>query len=196
MGYRIHQDLDDFDYYQGKVYYGGSTRFELLTPRSDTEKKLWRENQKIAYQGSLKQLLASMVADSLGEQGFKVYQAIPDSLRLFKEVRSSNGVNVISNHLHNRIEAIRGARLILPGQLVTERLVVSGTQLEVFNTKKRSRSPYSDMPYAYTQITFPQGYIVITPQGWVSMAMGMEIAGDLGNDRYSTLLPADWKRDD
>jgi len=27
------------------------------------------------------------------------------------------------------------------------------------------------------------------------MPMGFEIAGYLGNDRYSTLLPADWKRD-
>ncbi|QRR04178.1 carboxypeptidase-like regulatory domain-containing protein [Dyadobacter sandarakinus] len=196
LGYRIHQDLDDFDFYQGKVYYGGSTRFELLVPKDSLQKKLWRANQKIAYQGSLKHLLASMVADSLIEQGFKVYQVIPDSLRLFKSVRTTNGVNLLSNHLHNRIEAVRGARLIVPGELITERLVVSRTQLEVFNTKKRTGSPYDDMPFAYSQISFPQGYMVITPQGWVSMPMGMEIAGDLGNDRFSTLLPADWKRDD
>jgi hypothetical protein len=42
----------------------------------------------------------------------------------------------------------------------------------------------------------PQGYIVITPQGWVVLPMNFEIAGDLGNDRFSTLLPSDWKRDD
>jgi len=195
LGYRIYQDLDDFDFYNGKVYYGGSTRFELLIPKDSLQKKLWRSNQKIAYQGSLKHLLASMVADSLQEQGFKVYQATPDSLRMFKSVRSVNGVNTLANHLHNRIEAIRGMRLIQPGELITERLVVSRTQLEIFNTQKRGRSPYSDMPYAYSQITFPQGYMIITPQGWVSMPMGFEIAGDLGNDRFSTLLPADWKRD-
>ncbi|WP_229211773.1 carboxypeptidase-like regulatory domain-containing protein [Dyadobacter arcticus] len=196
LGYRIHQDLDDFDYFSGKVYYGGSTRFELLVPKDSLQKKQWRSNQKIAYQGSLKHLLASMVSDSLQEQGFKVYQVIPDSLRLFKQVRNPNGFNILSNHLHNRIEAVRGFRLVSPGELVTERLVVSMTQLEIFNTKKKGRSPYSDMPYAYTQITMPQGYMVITPQGWVVMPMGFEIAGDLGNDRFSTLLPADWKRDD
>jgi hypothetical protein len=38
--------------------------------------------------------------------------------------------------------------------------------------------------------------MVITPSGWVSIPMGFEIAGDLGNDRFSSLLPADWKRDD
>ncbi|GGC00476.1 carboxypeptidase-like regulatory domain-containing protein [Dyadobacter sediminis] len=195
LGYRIHQDLDDFDYFNGKVYYGGSTRFELLAPKDSLQKKSWRLNQKIAYQGSLKHLLASMVADSLQEQGFKVYQVIPDSLRMFKSVRSVNGVNTLANHLHNRIEAIRGMRLIQPGELITERLVISRTQLEIFNTKKRGRSPYSDMPYAYSQITFPQGYMIITPQGWVSMPMGFEIAGELANDRFSTLLPADWKRD-
>lgn len=196
LGYRIHQDLDDFDYFNGKVYYGGSTRFELLEPKDETQRKQWRANQKTAYQGSLKHLLASIVADSVQEQGFKIYQVIPDSMRMFKSVRTVNGYNTISNHLHNRIEAIRGMRLVRPGELPNERLVVSLTQLEVFNTKKGGRSPYSDMPYAYTQITLPQGYMVITPQGWVVMPMGFEIAGDLGNDRFSSLLPADWKRDE
>jgi hypothetical protein len=196
LGYRIHQDLDDFDYFNGKVYYGGSTRFELLVPKDSLQKKKWRANQKVAYKGSLKHLLASMVSDSLLEQGFKVYQVIPDSMRMFKSVRSTNGLNMLSNHLHNRIEAVRGMRLVRAGELETERLVVSMTQLEVFNMNKKGRSPYSDMGYAYTQITLPQGYMVITPQGWVVMPMGFEIAGDLGNDRFSTLLPADWKRDD
>ena len=195
LGYRIHQDLDDFDFYAGKLYYGGSTRFELLVPKDEAQKNLWRANQKIAYQGSLKHLLASMVADSLQENGFRVYQAIPDSMRMFKSVRSPNGYNSISNHVHNRIEETRGFRLVRPGELATERLVISYTQLEVFNMKKQGRSPYPDMPYGYTQITMPSGYIVITPQGWVSMPMGFEIAGDLGNDRFSNLLPADWVRD-
>jgi hypothetical protein len=196
LGYRIHQDIDDFDYFGGKVYYGGSTRFELLVPKDSLQKKQWRANQKVAYQGSLKHLLASMVSDSLIEQGFKVYQVIPDSLRLFKSVSTVNGMNQLSRHLHNRIEAVRGMRLVRPGELPTERLVVSMTQLEIFNTNRKGRSPYSDMPFAYTQITMPQGYIVITPQGWVVMPMGFEIAGDLGSDRFSTLLPADWRRDD
>jgi len=194
LGYKIHQDLDDFDYFEGRVLYGGSTRFELLKPKDEAQKNLWRENQKRAYEGSLKHLLASMVSDSLQEQGFKVYQEIPDSMRMFRSVRSINGYNSIANNLHNRIEPILGNRLIKPGELITERLVVSGTMLEVFYTKKRGSSPYSDMPYVYTQIRFPQGYCVITPQGWVVMPMGFEIAGYLGNDRYSTLLPADWKR--
>ncbi len=194
LGYKIHQDLDDFDYYQGRVLYGGSTRFELLTPKDSVQKKQWRANQKIAYQGSLKHLLASMVADSLQEEGFKVYQEIPDSMRMFRSVRSMNGYNSIANNVHNRIEPILGNRLIRPGELMTERLVVSKTMLEVFYTKKRGSSPYSDMPYVYTQLKFPQGYCVITPQGWVVMPMGFEIAGYLGNDRYSTLLPADWKK--
>ncbi|MCE7042598.1 carboxypeptidase-like regulatory domain-containing protein [Dyadobacter sp. CY312] len=195
LGYRIFQDLDDFDFFEGKVYYGGSTRFELLVPKDDAQKKLWRANQKVAYTGSMKHLLASMVADSLIEQGFKVYQVIPDSLRRFG-VRQGYGNNLLSNHLHTRIEAVRGMRLIRPGELETERLLVSGTPLEVFYTNKKSRSPYADMPHPFTQITFPNGYIVITPQGWVSMPMGFEIAGDLGKDRFSSLLPADWKRDD
>lgn len=194
MGYKIHQDLDDFDFYQGRVLYGGSTRFELLTPKDSAQKKLWRANQKAVYKGSLKHLLASMVADSLLEEGFKVYQEIPEAMRIFRS-RTINGYNSIANNVHNRIEPILGNRLIRPGELMTERLLVSKTMLEVFYMKKKGNSPYSDMPYVYTQLKFPEGYCVITPQGWVVMPMGFEIAGYLGNDRYSTLLPADWKKE-
>ena len=194
LGYRIYQDLDDFDYYNGKVLYGGATRFELLKPKDDAQKKLWRANQEAAYKGSLKNLLASMVSDSLIENGFRVYQEIPDSLR-FSSMRPSNGYNSISNHVNNRITLVRGEKLIRPGELENERLVVSSTKLEVFNMKKKGRSIYPDMPYAYTQITLPRGYMIITPEGWVVMPMSFEIAGDLGNDRFSTLLPADWVRD-
>jgi hypothetical protein len=154
LGYRIHQDLDDFDYFNGKVYYGGSTRFELLKPKDEAQRKQWRTNQKEAYSGSLKHLLTSIVADSLQEQGFKVFQVIPDSLRIFKSVRAVNGYNAIANHVHNRIEAVRGMRLVRPGELPTERFIVSLTQLEVFNMNKHGRSPYADMPYAYTQSRF------------------------------------------
>ena len=195
LGYMIYQDLADFDFYEGQVYYGGNTRFELLKPANEEEKKRWRTNQETAYQGSLKQLLTSMVSDSLRENGFRVFQEIPDSLRMFKRVSTYNGMNVIKNHLHNRIEEIMGATLIRPGELETERLVVSGTKLEIFNLNKRSNSPYSDMSYAYSVISFPQGYAVISPQGWLIVPNGIDIRGDLGNDRFANLLPADWKRD-
>lgn len=195
LGYIIHQDLYDFDFFEGKVFYGGNTRFELMKPENEGQKNLWRSNQKKAYQGSLKQLLTSMVTDSLREFGFRVFQEIPDSLRMFNSVRSYNGLNPIKNHIHNRIEEIRGSQLVQPGELETERLVVSGTKLEVFNMNKRDRSPYTDMSYAYTVISMPKGFIVINPQGWVVMPMGFEIAGDLGNDRFANLLPSDWKRD-
>lgn len=196
LGYRIHQDLDDFDFFNGTLYYGGATRFELMKPKDEAQRKLWRSNQKEAYKGSLKHLLTSMVADSLLENGFKVFQAIPDSLRMFKQVRSVNGYNSITNHIHNRIEPVRGMRLVQPGELPTERLIVSRTQMEVFDTNKHGRSPYPDMPFAYTQITLPEGFMVTTPQGWVVMPMGLHISGDLGNNRFSHLLPADWSRDE
>ncbi len=195
LGYMIYQDLDDFDFHEGKVYYGGNTRFELLTPKNAEQKADWRSNQVIAYQGSLKQLLRGMVSDSLREYGFRVFQEIPESLRIFSQVRAVNGQNLIRNHINNRILEVRGSQLIQDGELPTERLVVSQTKLEVFDTRQRGRSPYSDLPQAYTQITLPKGYFVITPAGWVVMPMGFELAGHMGSDRFANLLPADWQAD-
>lgn len=198
LGYLIYQDLSDFDFYEGKVYYGGNTRFELLKPANEEEKNRWRTNQKTAYQGSLKQLLTSMVSDSLRENGFRVFQKVPDSLRSLRLLSgggASGSPYSIKNYLHYRIDEVRGAALIQPGELATERLVVSGTPLEIFNLEKRGNSPYADMSYAYSVISFPQGYAVISPQGWLIMPNGIDIRGDLGNDRFANLLPSDWQRD-
>ncbi len=195
LGYIIHQDLDEFDYHNGKLYYGGNTRFELMKPENEAQQKLWRANQEKAYKGSLKQLLSSMVSDSLNENGFRVFQEIPESERVFNTVRVQAGTNPIKNHLNNRLEEIRGAKLIQPGQLENERIVSCSTSLEIFDLNKRGRSPYTDMAYSYSTISMPQGYIVITPQGWIVTPMGFEIRGDLGNDRFAKLLPSDWKRD-
>ena len=192
LGYIVYQELNDFDFFDGKLYYGGNTRFELLKPANDEERQRWRANQETAYQGSLKQLLTSMVTDSLREIGFRVFQEIPESQRMFKSVRAVNGSNAIRNHLHDRIEEVRGAQLIEPGELPNERRVVSETKLEVFDLKKRGNSPYSDLKHAYSVISFPQGYAVISPKGWLVMPMGISIAGDLGNDRFANLLPSDW----
>ncbi|WP_373511888.1 carboxypeptidase-like regulatory domain-containing protein [Persicitalea sp.] len=198
LGYMIYQDLSDFDFYENTMYYGGNTRFELLKPENEEEKNHWRANQKVAYQGSLKQLLTGMVSDSLRENGFQVFQQVPDSLRALR-LLSGGGANAnpysIKNYLHYRIDEVRGAKLIRPGELETERLLVSGTKLEVFDLNKKGNSRYADMPYAYSLITLPQGYAVISPQGWVVVPMGMEVGGDLANDRFANLLPSDWQRD-
>ena len=195
LGYLIYQELSEFDYFNSIMYYGGNTRFELLTPENEKEEARWRANRIEAYQGSLKHLLTSMVADSLLENGFRVFQEIPDSLRVADNDSANYPAHSIERHLHTRIKEVRGADLIQAGELPTERRIVSATKLEVFDLNKRGRSRYSDMPYAQSAIHLPQGYAVITPLGWVVVPMGLEISGDLSSDRFATLLPADWVRE-
>jgi hypothetical protein len=192
LGYLIYHDLSEFDFFNERMYYGGNTRFEPLKPANEEERTRWQTNQKQAYRGSLKQLLTSLVSDSLLENGFRVFQQVPDSLRSVR-IRTLDDLNTLNNNVYYLIEEVRGAQLIRPGELETERVLVSGTSLEVFDLNKPGQSRYTDMPYAYSLIALPQGYAVITPQGWVVAPMGMEVSGYLSNDRFATLLPADWQ---
>ena len=190
LGYLIYHDLSEFDFYKQIMYYGGNTRFKLLEPANEEEKNRWQANQKQAYRGSLKQLLTSLVSDSLLENGFRVFQQVPDSLRSMRAIDSPNSS---TNKVYYSNEEVRGAQLIQPGELETERRLVSGTSLEVFDLNQPGHSRYTDMPYAYSLISLPQGYAVITPQGWVVAPLGMEVGGYLANDRFATLLPSDWQ---
>jgi hypothetical protein len=192
LGYLIYHDLSEFDFFKERMYYGGNTRFELLKPANEEEKNRWQANQKRAYQGSLKQLLTSLVSDSLLQNGFRVFQQVPDSLRSVR-IRALDDLNTLKNNVYYLIEEVRGTQLIRPGELENERVLVSGTSLEVFDLNKPGQSRYTDMPYAYSLIALPQGYAVITPQGWVVAPMGMEVSGYLSNDRFANLLPSDWQ---
>lgn len=175
LGYRIYQDVESFDLYEGRMYTSGSTRFEEMKPKNAKQLARWKRNRDQAYRGSLKHLLVSLVADRLAEDGFQVNQQVQPP-----------GPN-------SAFRTLKGAQLIAPGDIPSERRLVSDAMLQVFYLKKRGVSPYYNMPYAYTEITLPAGFMVITTNGWVVTPMQNTIAGYLGNDRLSSLLPADWE---
>jgi len=189
LGYRITYQLDYFDYYQTVTYYAGSTRFEELKPESPAQTERWRKNRQNAYEGSLRHLLTSLMAGSHEEEGFLVYEAGFDL--------PTGGANQPIYQFESQRGAKRLVRdsLFRPGQLAHERLMVSRKPLEVFYTRAYARSPYSDMPYAYSVMTLPQGYAVVTVDGWIAQPNGMEVRGHLSRDRLSILLPADWQPD-
>lgn len=194
LGYRIYQELDDFDYFNGFVYFGGSARFEELKPSSESERLRWIVNRKIAYKGSLKHLLTSIISNNAAAEGFRVFK-IRDTLSRKIVFLGASRRPKIADPDENKIE-IDPAELVSPGRAANEKHISTNQILEVFYTKRHGRSPYSDMPYQYSEIKLPQNFVVVTNQGWVVEPRGLMVEGHLSSDRLGTLLPADWKNSD
>jgi hypothetical protein len=186
LGYRIYYDLLRFDTFRGATYYSGTSRFEEVKPENPKQADRWKWNRQLAYRGSSRHLLASLVAGTYQKEGYMIYQAdflVPanPAIPLFQFVTKQPGM-VVSDSL------------IKPASLPHERLLVSKKPLEIFYTRRRSlSSPYPKIPYAYSLLILPQGRALITDDGWVSQPMGFEIRGDMSSDRLGNLLPSDWK---
>ena len=193
-GYRVIYDLQHFEAPpSGGILVAGTARFEELKPEDERQANRFRRNRIIAYNGSIRHLMASLITNTTEQAGFQVYQedvTKPVSL----DARSVTLSAMVNDY--KRLVAVKGPALILPGRLPSERRLVSPMKLIVFYTKATSEfSPYPDARYAYTEIKLPAGQLQMTVDGVITMPESMEAKGSMGNDRLSSLLPADWKPD-
>ncbi|GAB3985407.1 hypothetical protein GCM10028807_00590 [Spirosoma daeguense] len=191
IGYRLIYDLQHFDARAEGVFYAGAARFEELKPENERQANRFRRNQLLAYKGSIRHLMASLVDKTYGEAGFQVYQEDPS--RTISIDRRSITLTAAVND-YKRLIPVQVSTLIQPGRLSTERKLVSPLKLIIFYTNAFSSfSPYPDARYAYTEMKLPSGSMQMTVDGVITMPEGMEVKGTMGNDRLSTMLPADWK---
>ncbi|MCE6991508.1 carboxypeptidase regulatory-like domain-containing protein [Dyadobacter sp. CY323] len=192
LGYRLIYDLRHFDAtLSGKVYSAGTARFEELKPESERQADRFRRNRLIAYRGSIRHLMASLIDGTFEQAGFLVYQE-DVTKPISVERRIITLTAAISEY--KRLVPIQVSKLIQPGRLPSERRLVSPMKLIVFYTKASSGfSPYPDARYAYTELQLPSGQLQMTVDGVITMPEGMEAEGSMGDDRLSTMLPADWK---
>ncbi|GAB3319799.1 hypothetical protein GCM10027299_12770 [Larkinella ripae] len=194
LGYRLMYALQHFDAAaSGNVFSAGTARFEELKPENERVANRFRRNRLVAYQGSIRHLLASLIDNTFGQAGFLVYQE--DATKPISTERRSITLAAAVND-YKRLLPIQASALIQPGRLATERRLVSPRKLIVFYTNAVSGfSPYPDARYAYTEIRLPAGQLQMTVNGVITMPEGMEAKGSMADDRLSTMLPADWKPD-
>ncbi|MBD2757836.1 carboxypeptidase-like regulatory domain-containing protein [Spirosoma validum] len=190
LGYKLWYDMLYFDGTNQKVYYAGTARFEEMKPENEKQANRFRRNRMIAYQGSTRHLMATLVDSTYEQAGFLVYQenmAIPID-------RDRSMHTTLTGSIKRRLLPLRIHELILPGKLPFERRLVTPKPLVVFYIHATSPySPYADARYAYSQITLPTGQFQFTVDGTITVPEGMEIQGSLADDRLSRLLPAEWQ---
>ena len=195
LGYTLAYDLLYFDGTSQLVYYAGTTRFEEMKPQDDRQAKRFRRNRMIAYKGSTRHLMTSLIDSTYTQEGFLVYQeniGVPMVRSLTNRTTLEGSVSTANRKGH--LQPINLRELIQPGRLPFERRLVSDKTLIVFYTfATSSYSPYVDARYAYSEIKMPTGQIQLTVDGVVTSPNGMVEQGSLSDDRVSRMLPDDWQ---
>ncbi len=187
LGYRLHYNLLHFDSFRRVAHYAGTSRFEILTPENTEQATRWERNRKKAYQGSMRHLIASLIARTYEREGFLVYTSKIDI--------ADNASPLFQFGGNQPTDSVQPDSVLKAAQLPSERRFFSAKPLEIFYTWNRSvSSPYKDMPYAYSIVYMPKGKAaIVTTDGWISQPNGLEVRGVMSEDRLATLLPIDWQ---
>lgn len=194
LGYRLVYDLQHFDAAaSGKTYSAGTARFEEIKPETERQANRFRRNRLAAYQGSIRHLMATLVDNTFEQAGFMVFQE--DVTKPMPADRKSITLAAAISE-YKRLIPVKAATLIQPGKLSTERRLVSSMKLIVFYRNAPSNfSPYPDARYEYTEISLPSGHLQLATNGVITKPEGMVAQGSMGDDRLSTMLPAEWQPD-
>ncbi len=186
LGYRLYYDLGHFQTFRQATFYAGTSRFEEMQPETAQQQQIWQRNRQRAYRGSLRHLITSLLAGTQEKEGFLVYQATFD-------VPADPGIPLLLFVGQEPGTPVQADSLFRPGELPQERELRSTRPLEIIYSRKVSlNSPYRRLPFAYTLLLLPKGYATVTTNGWVSQPMGMELRGNMNDNRLASLLPADW----
>ena len=107
LGYKIYYLLEQFEVYRdGSSMYLGKPRYEPMEPRNEAEARKWKINRYLAYTGSFRHFLATLVNNDFREQGFfitKVMNAQPNADQVQQVFSSGVLIEPGSRHFERRL---------------------------------------------------------------------------------------------
>lgn len=187
LGYRLYYNLLHFDFYQGKLLFAGTARFEELSATDADQRSVWQANRQKVYQGSLQHLMANLLKGTHEQAGYSVYRT-----PLMGEA-TDQMLPLVRTNDRQYLNGQQAQALFRPGEFASERRLVSDQPLEVYDNRVyAANSPYRDSPYAYSLLLMPKGTLELTLNGGITQSHGLDVRGYLGNERLATLLPTDW----
>lgn len=74
LGYRIKYFLESFTKSHDDLRYRGKMRFSNLVPLRGTDKRSWKSNRRISYNGSFNHFKKALLKGELRKEGFRVYR--------------------------------------------------------------------------------------------------------------------------
>ncbi|WP_295714904.1 carboxypeptidase-like regulatory domain-containing protein [Mucilaginibacter sp.] len=195
LGYLIKYKLGTFHYLSnGLVYFEGTPQFEELTG-SESEKKRWKKQRLITYQGSSMHFLRSAITNQLEEEGFKVSRLIrkPDTdyykltnQQSIKSIYKGESLPVDSFINHTNKKGVFAMKFNDCLYIIYTKKVQSPNINKIGFTAKLPN-------YATTIITFNEPYALFGIEGIITNPQSISFEGDWGESGIANLLPPDYQ---
>jgi len=186
LGYRMSYQLKQFSVNQNTYTISGFIWFQQIPTADTTLLKLWFDRRGDAYRGSSRHLLKSILAQTVKEEGFDLYQ---DKSGLPDVVRQANFLTNINNSI---IPFSPDGKVHHDG-LITENSIQLPARLEAHYLKKAAPPKiYRNIAAPISWIEVKGGSLRVTNQGIALNPDLMVISGAMGESRVAEALPYDY----
>ncbi|MFD3293430.1 carboxypeptidase-like regulatory domain-containing protein [Aquirufa sp. KTFRIE-69F] len=169
LGYKQTYVLDGFEKKLNRISYKGLSRYESIEAQNNKQKARWEENRIIAYKGSIRHFLKSLLNNRLKEEGFKAYFLNSDS------TKSTNSPLYFD---YNPQEIIKPTSIPNLYSLTILKPMVILYENEQLSAQFSEIKPLSE--------------ILISSEGNLLDPYSVEINGKMGEKRLANLLPLDF----
>ncbi|HEX8060231.1 MAG TPA: carboxypeptidase-like regulatory domain-containing protein, partial [Cyclobacteriaceae bacterium] len=186
LGYNLRFTIGNCFFNAKKFTILGNIAYE---EKQGTEKQMsrWKENREKVYRGSPQHFLRSVLDSTLDKDGFKVYNDITDSEKIFRgSTLSANlGKTIVRDSIEKRVTpAAYGMYSFgLPGRL------------EVHYLRKRAWSlAYTDIGHSISWFEVKPGtQIIVSRSGIIQNPESITVVGNMSKLRVADWLPLNYK---
>ncbi len=187
LGYRVSFHMSKFESDGNKTFLSGYKFFENALAEDPEKKKKQVRSRDIAFKDSFRNFLVSLARKDLDSYGFEMFtmkmtrEFYLTKIPLEREVASGNFVSVNADSI------------CLFDKDKGHFILHSRYPLIVFQRKHySSTSVFSDYPFKYSQIIFPNQYCTFTENGWLIAPNGITIHDAWASEGFAEMLPIDY----
>lgn len=188
LGYRLTYDLETFEGSSASLRYHGEERFDELVPADSAEAERWTHAREVAYRGSMRHLLRSLVQGTTEAEGFALTLTLTDPLGY----RASFGMpdRPVTGDRVIRVDSTGWGTVRVRGQLGVRftQEAESPAYLESSWFRERRRQPDATQ---HSMVVLRSGER-IDPQGTPEDPFALRVSGYMAFERLADLLPAEF----
>ena len=189
LGYRLTYDLQTFEGSHTSLRYHGDERFDELAPADSAEAHRWDRARRLAYRGSMRHLLRSLLSGTAEAEGFALTLSQRDPLGY--RARFGFSDRPVADRRVLRTDSTGWGRFRVRGQLgvryTREAEAEAYVASEWFN-EARSRPDPSQRSWIQVR-----GRDRIDPQGTPEDPFALTVSGYMAFERLADLLPAEYE---
>ncbi len=169
LGYQINYLLNSFSKNSSFTSYSGFSGFVELEPESNSQFKKWLHNRSIAYNGSLRHFVKSVMNDQLIENGYEAYHLKPKPGEKNVELHSDADKHVTRQSFFER------------DKIAFKNIVRVFYHNELSNGRSQSSTLQLKKP------------IKVHPNGEIKDPFSMIIQGHMGYEAFANFLPMEYE---